>query len=257
MTQAALKQASAPQEVLRADNLHLRFGGVVAADGASLTAHAGERIAIIGPNGAGKTTFVNICTGYLTPQSGKVLFEGRDITGHKPRDIARGGIGRSFQLPQLFLENTVLDNLLIALAARESSWQPWRRLDRHPKAAEMYHMLEVIGLADAAGRLVRELPEGMRKLLDIAVALALKPRLIFMDEPTSGVSSREKFTIMDTLVRALDHSATTAIFVEHDMDVVSRYADRVAVWTGGRIALEGTPEVVLNDPDVQKNVIGV
>lgn len=243
--------------VLKADDLRLRFGGVVAADGASLCAHAGERIAIIGPNGAGKTTFVNICTGYLTPQSGRVEFEGRNITGMKPRAIARGGIGRSFQLPQLFLENSVIENLLIALAAREGSWKPWMRLDRHPQADEMRDMLRVIGLSAQADRLVRELPEGMRKLIDIALALALKPRLIFMDEPTSGVSSREKFSIMDTLVRALDHTSTTAIFVEHDMDVVSRYADRVAVWTGGRIALEGTPEVVLNDPDVRKNVIGV
>ncbi|OYW58125.1 MAG: hypothetical protein B7Z40_23225 [Bosea sp. 12-68-7] len=127
----------------------------------------------------------------------------------------------------------------------------------HPKADEMRDMLEVIGLSGVGDRPVRELPEGMRKLIDIALALALKPRLVFMDEPTSGVSSREKFSIMDTLVRALDHSATTAIFVEHDMDVVSRYADRVAVWTGGKIALEGTPEHVLNDPDVRKNVIGV
>ncbi|OYX69533.1 MAG: ABC transporter ATP-binding protein [Rhizobiales bacterium 32-66-11] len=245
------------QIVLKAENLRLRFGGVVAADGASLTAHAGERIAIIGPNGAGKTTFVNICTGYLKPQSGAVIFEGKDITQLAPRTIARGGIGRSFQLPQLFLDNTVFENLLLALSAREGTWRPWMRLDRHPKADEMRDMLEVIGLSSVGDRPVRELPEGMRKLIDIALALALKPRLVFMDEPTSGVSSREKFSIMDTLVRALDHSATTAIFVEHDMDVVSRYADRVAVWTGGKIALEGTPEHVLNDPDVRKNVIGV
>ena len=243
--------------ILEARNLRINFEGVAAADDASLSIASGQRMAIIGPNGAGKTTFVNICTGYLTPQSGSVLFEGRDITGVAPRRIARGGIGRSFQLPQLFLENTVIENLLVALAAREGIWNAWMPLDRHPKRGEMFELLKVIGLVDVAHRPARELPEGMRKLIDIAMALALKPRLIFMDEPTSGVSSKEKFAIMDIVVRALQHNATTAVFVEHDMDVVSRYADKVAVWSGGRISLEGTPDEVLNDPDVRKNVIGV
>lgn len=243
--------------VLEARNLSLCFGGVAAADNASLSVFSGQRVAIIGANGAGKTTFVNICTGYLRPQSGSVLFEGRDITGATPRRIAKGGIGRSFQLPQLFLASTVIENLLVALAAREGIWNAWTPLERHPKRSEMLELLEVIGLGDAAHRPTRELPEGMRKLIDIAMALALKPRLIFMDEPTSGVSSKEKFAIMDILVRALQHSATTAIFVEHDMDVVSRYADKVAVWSGGRISLEGRPDDVLNNPNVRKDLIGV
>lgn len=243
--------------VLKAENLCLRFGGVIAADNASLTVFAGERIAIIGPNGAGKTTFINMCTGYLTPNSGSVTFEGRELTGAAPREIVRKGIGRSFQLPQLFLENTVMQNILVAFSAREQSWFPWMRLDRHPKADEMSDLLSVIGLGDVADRPARELPEGMRKLIDVAMALALKPRLIFMDEPTSGVSSHEKFSIMDTLAKALDREATTAVFVEHDMDVVSRYANRVAVWMGGKIALEGPPEHVLKDESVLKNVIGI
>lgn len=242
--------------VLRADNLRLSFGGVTAADGACLEARADERIAIIGPNGAGKTTFVNICTGYLKPQSGVVEFHGRNITGMAPRSIVRLGVGRSFQIPQLFLDNTVRENLLLALAARERSWKPWIPLAKDPKAAEIDELLEVIGLGHTANRAVRELPEGMRKLIDIAAALVLNPKLIFMDEPTSGVSSHEKFEIMDTLTRALKHRSTTAIFIEHDMDVVSRYADRVAVWSTGKITLEGSPDFVLNHPDVIKNVIG-
>ncbi|MDF2995232.1 MAG: transporter related protein [Xanthobacteraceae bacterium] len=243
--------------ILQARNLRLSFGGVAAADDASLSIANGQRMAIIGPNGAGKTTFVNICTGYLKPQSGAVLFEGRDITGLAPRRIAREGIGRSFQLPQLFLDNTVMENLLMAVAAREGIWNPWVRLERHPKRGEMFELLEVIGLIDVAHRIARELPEGMRKLIDIAMALALKPRLIFMDEPTSGVSTTEKFAIMDIVVRALQHNATTAVFVEHDMDVVSRYADKVAVWSDGRISREGAPDEVLKDPYVLENVIGV
>ncbi|MEN5082404.1 ABC transporter ATP-binding protein [Bosea sp. TWI1241] len=243
--------------ILEADDLNLRFGGVQAAAGATLTVRANERIAIIGPNGAGKTTFINLCTGYLKPQSGRVIFDGRDVTRLSPRAITRLGIGRSFQIPQLFLDNTVIDNLLLALSAREGSWSPFLVMERHPKAEEMWELLELVGLRDIGDRVVRELPEGMRKLIDIAVALALEPKLIFMDEPTSGVSSTEKFQVMDTLTRVLDARATTAVFVEHDMDVVARYANRVAVWSGGRIALEGTPEEVLNHPDVLETVIGV
>ncbi|WP_376986230.1 ABC transporter ATP-binding protein [Bosea sp. R86505] len=243
--------------ILEARDLELRFGGVLAANGASLKVRANERIAIIGPNGAGKTTFINLCTGYLKPQSGRVVFAGQDVTGLSPRTIARRGIGRSFQIPQLFTDNTVMENLLLALSAREGTWSPFLRLDRHPKRVEMTALLDSVGLRDTAERLVRELPEGMRKLIDIAVALALDPKLIFMDEPTSGVSSSEKFQVMDTLTRALDARATTAIFVEHDMDVVARYASRVAVWSGGRIALEGTPDEILNHPEVRETVIGV
>ncbi|KQU50691.1 ABC transporter ATP-binding protein [Bosea sp. Leaf344] len=243
--------------ILEARDLQLRFGGVQAAAGASLTVRADERIAIIGPNGAGKTTFINLCTGYIKPESGSVVFAGRDITALSPRAITRLGIGRSFQIPQLFIENTVMENLLLALSAREGSWSPFLRLDRHPKIDEMWALLDIVGLKQTGHRIVRELPEGMRKLIDIAVALALEPKLIFMDEPTSGVSSHEKFQVMDTLTRALDARATTAIFVEHDMDVVARYASRVAVWSGGRIALEGTPDEILNHPEVLETVIGV
>ena len=242
--------------LLSAENLQLSFGGVVAANSASLSVRAHERIAIIGPNGAGKTTFINMCTGYLKPQGGRVVFAGRDITALAPRTITRAGIGRSFQIPQLFIDNTVIENLLLALSAREKTWRPWLRLDRHPKQDEMWTLLEQIALRDVGERVVRELPEGMRKLVDIAVALALDPKLIFMDEPTSGVSSSEKFAVMDTLTRALEHRAATAVFVEHDMDVVERYASRVAVWSGGRIAAEGPPEAILKDPEVLKNVVG-
>lgn len=243
--------------ILEARELELRFGGVQAAAGASLKVYANERIAIIGPNGAGKTTFINLCTGYLKPQAGRVFFAGRDVTALSPRAITRLGIGRSFQIPQLFLENTVIENLLLALSARENTWSPFLKLTSHPRSDEMWALLDIVGLKDIGHRIVRELPEGMRKLIDIAVALALEPKLIFMDEPTSGVSSHEKFQVMDTLTRALDARATTAIFVEHDMDVVARYASRVVVWSGGRIALEGTPEEILNHPEVRETVIGV
>ena len=243
--------------ILEADDLHLRFGGVQAANGASLKVAANERIAIIGPNGAGKTTFINLCTGYLKPQSGRVVFNGQDVTRLSPQAITRLGIGRSFQIPQLFLDNTMIENLLLALSAREGSWSPFLAQQRHPKADEMWALLDLVELKATGNRIVRELPEGMRKLIDIAVALALEPKLIFMDEPTSGVSSTEKFQVMDTLTRVLDARATTAVFVEHDMDVVARYANRVLVWTAGKIMAEGHPDVVFKDERVLQSVVGV
>lgn len=243
--------------LLEARNLCIRFGGVQAADGVDLDVRDGERLAIIGPNGAGKTTFLNICTGYLTPAAGSVRFRGRDITALAPRAITRMGIARAFQSPQLFHEQCVLDNLLLAAAARERAWNPFGPLRERPERDEMVALLELFGLAAHAASMVDELPEGTRKLVDIAVALALRPQLLLMDEPTSGVSSEEKFRIMDLLVHALEVQGVTSVFVEHDMDVVERYADRVAVWSSGRIQSEGPPGAVLTDPAVMRDVIGV
>jgi branched-chain amino acid transport system ATP-binding protein len=237
--------------------VQIRFGGVVAADGVNLAVEAGERLAIIGPNGAGKTTFLNIATGYLKPSDGRVRFDGTDITGRTPRAITRLGIARAFQIPQLFLEHTALENMLLAAAARERLWRPLAALDRIAQRDEMLALLDLVGVAHVADRRAGELPEGTRKLVDIALALALRPKLLLLDEPTSGVASGEKFQIMDTLVRALDRRDVTAVFVEHDMDVVTRYAHRVAVWNAGLVQLVGTPAEVLADPEVRREVVGV
>ncbi|MFO7920478.1 MAG: ATP-binding cassette domain-containing protein [Nioella sp.] len=189
--------------LLETKGLEIRFGGVVAADNITLQIDAGRNLAIIGPNGAGKTTFLNICTGWLKPAKGKVYFEGRDVTPLSPRQITRRGVARAFQIPQLFTEHTALENLLIAAAARDRLRNPIRALkDRHQRA-EMMHLLDLINCTDVAHRQVDELSEGQRKLIDIAVALALKPKLLLMDEPTSGVASSEKFDVMEILVKAL------------------------------------------------------
>jgi branched-chain amino acid transport system ATP-binding protein len=243
--------------LLSAAGLEIRFGGVVAADGITLDVFAGDILAIIGPNGAGKTTFLNICTGYLKPQAGTVTFKGRDILGASPRAITRLGIARAFQIPQLFGEQTVLENMLLAAASQARRFAPFTRLEDIPERRDVEHLLELVGCADVAGRIAFELPEGQRKLVDIALALALKPEVLLMDEPTSGVASAEKFAIMDTLVAALNERDVTSVFVEHDMDVVSRYASRVAVWSSGRIQSEGPPDAVLKDPEVVRTVIGV
>jgi len=243
--------------LLEAEDLHINFGGVQAAGGISLTVESGERLAIIGPNGAGKTTFINICTGYLKPQQGRVRFRDAEITARPPRAITRLGIARSFQIPQLFAEHTVLENLLLGAAVRDRAWRPWWRLSGLGQRAEMLELLALFELQTVAGQTIAGLPEGVRKLVDIALALALRPQLLLMDEPTSGVSSQEKFTVMDTLDRVLRERGVTAVFVEHDMEVVSRYAHRVAVWSGGRIQALGPPDTVLNDPAVRADVIGL
>ena len=243
--------------LLEARDLQIQFGGVVAASGVNLDVMEGENLAIIGPNGAGKTTFLNLCTGYLKPAAGIVRFLGNTITAHSPRSITRLGIARAFQIPQLFVEHSVLDNLLLAAAVRERLWNPFRRLASLPQRDEMLGLLELVGAANDAGQPVGELPEGKRKLIDIALALALKPRLLLMDEPTSGVASAEKFQVMDILSHALASRRVTAVFVEHDMEVVRRYANRVAVWNAGAITHVGEPDEVLNDPDVRRAVIGL
>lgn len=242
--------------LLEAKGLEIRFGGVVAADGVDIAIHQGRNLAIIGPNGAGKTTFLNICTGYIKPSVGSVHFEGVDITKKSPREITRMGVARAFQMPQLFHEHTALENLLIAAAAREKRWSRFSSLSDMPERAEMLHLLELVNCEKIADRPVNELPEGQRKLIDIAVALALRPTLILMDEPTSGVASSEKFGVMDILTRALAEAEVTAVFVEHDMGIVEKYADEVAVWSSGAIQVRGAPAEILEHPDVIRDVIG-
>jgi branched-chain amino acid transport system ATP-binding protein len=242
--------------ILAARGIEIRFGGVVAADGIDLDIYERENLAIIGPNGAGKTTFLNICTGYLQPQAGSVRFGELELLGRRPRVITRLGIARAFQIPQLFSEHTVLENLLIAAAVRERKWNPFRALSAIPQKREMMELLELVDCAGIADRPAAELAEGQRKLVDIAIALALKPKLLLLDEPTSGVASADKFRIMEILIAALRQQDVSSVFVEHDMEVVMRYASRVAVWSEGKIQMIGAPDVVMNNPDVIRTVIG-
>lgn len=243
--------------VLQAENLGKRFGAVVAADDVSVAIPAGQRVCLIGSNGAGKTTFVNMVTGYLKPSSGIIRLGGEDITGLNPRQIAQRGVCRSFQIPQLCLELTSLENILVALTvARQGALSFWRNAYDAELCDEADAMLERFGLADHADRQVAELPGGVRKLLDIAMALCRSPRLILLDEPTSGVSVDEKFPMMDTVLKAMDGESLTTVFVEHDMDIVSAYAERVLAFYSGRIIADGAPAEVIADPDVRRYVTG-
>ncbi len=241
---------------ISAIGIEKRFGAVVAATEISLDVPVGQKVSLIGSNGAGKTTFVNMLTGYIRPDKGRILLHGEDIAGLPPREIARLGIARSFQIPQLFKELSVTDNMLVAIASQAgalSSWKPARNAKALARADELLRRFD---LAAHAQRKVAELPGGVRKLLDIAMALTRQPRVLLLDEPTSGVSAEEKFPMMETVMRALSQEAMTVLFVEHDMDIVERFSDRVAAFYSGRIIADGHPDEVLAHPDVQRHVTG-
>lgn len=245
---------SAP--LLWTQNLNLSFGGVVAADNINFELNTGERLAVIGQNGAGKTTFINICTGFLKPDSGQVFFNGHNITQKEPRHIVRLGLGRSFQLPQLFLDHSVRQCLEISAAGRLERLPLFTPLSDAVDKHEIEDTLNLVGLHHRSHELASALPEGQRKLLDVAMALMLHPKLMIMDEPTSGVASDDKMALMDTVMQALAERQVTSWFVEHDIDIVSRYATRVAAWIAGRVAADGPPEEVLSNLQIKREVLG-
>ena len=242
--------------LLQTRGLSISFGGVVAADEINFELRQGERLAVIGANGAGKTTFINMVTGYIKPSAGQINFDGKDITGLSPRKIVEHGVGRTFQLPQLFLEQTVKESLELAVAARSGQMRMFKPLAECVESTEIEAMLEMVGLSARANDLCSSLPEGHRKLLDIAMALVLRPKLIIMDEPTSGVASNEKHPLMATIMRALDEQNVTAMFVEHDVDIVKEYATRVTAWISGRITADGLPSDVLSNEEVRTVILG-
>jgi branched-chain amino acid transport system ATP-binding protein len=246
---------SAP--ILEVAGLEKRFGGLVAARDINVALAEGEVVGVIGANGAGKTTFVNMVTGYLKPTAGTIRFRGRDITHMPPREVTRIGICRSFQVPQVFGSLTVLENVMVALGIADPeglSW--WRPLERSERTARARALLDRYGIGDAAGREVRLLPQGVRKLLDVAMATVSGPQILMLDEPTSGISVEEKYDVMERLMTALRAERTTVLFVEHDMEVVARYAGRVLAFYDGRVIADGPPDAVLVDAEVRRYVVG-
>jgi branched-chain amino acid transport system ATP-binding protein len=241
--------------VLEVRNLSKRFGSVVAAADINVSVSRGERLGLIGTNGAGKTTFVNMVTGYVAPSSGSIALEGHDITGQPPRMINRAGISRSFQIPQLFLTLTTEENLIAALgAANGYGVRPFRKMDAELEQ-KLEELLERFELTGHRGQLVSHLSGGVRKLIDIAIAVTRRPKVLLLDEPTSGVSSEQKFELMNIVMDALDDDVTV-LFVEHDMDIVSRYARRVLAFFEGAIIADDVPEVALADSAVKAYIVG-
>lgn len=250
--------------LLDAQGLCKSFGAVTAAYGISISVERDSVVGLIGTNGAGKTTFINMVTGYLKPDTGTIRFKDRDITPLGPREITKLGICRSFQIPQLYDSLPVIENLVVALGILQHNSRK-SLFARGPKGVPGYGVsvpvaadavLHRFGLAEHRDKLAGTLPEGLRKLLDVAVALAARPEVLILDEPTSGVSSDEKFAIMDTVMNAARSEGATILFVEHDMEIVSRYSQRVVAFYEGRVLADGAPTEVLGDKDVRKYIVG-
>ena len=245
--------------LLVARDIVMHYGDVQVLHGVSLTVREGEFVSIIGPNGAGKTTLVNVLTGLLRPTSGSVLFKGRDVAGVGPVRLAALGMARSFQLVNVFPGLSVAETLAVPTLARlgrggRALAALARQRDVADSAAEM---AELFGLADKLDRPARTLPQGDKKLLDVASAFALRPDVILMDEPTSGVSTRDKTAIMETLVQAARRLGVKAIIqVEHDMDIVFAYSDRIVALHQGRVLADAAPDTLRADDEVVATVLG-
>jgi len=234
-------------------DLRREFGGIKALAGVSLKVAQGERRAIIGPNGAGKTTLFNVLTGELEPTAGEVRLAGENVTGRRPHELARRGVGRMYQRNELFDPLLARENVAIAVAAAAGPYRPFRS----PPPSELVaadELLERVGLGGRQATPARALSHGERRQLELAVALARRPRVLLLDEPTAGMSPTETARITE-LIASLDRSLTLVI-VEHDMDVVFRLAERITVLHEGRVIAEGTPAQVRGDTLVNEVYLG-
>jgi branched-chain amino acid transport system ATP-binding protein len=245
--------------ILEATGLKKLYGEFCALDGVSLGVAAGEFVSIVGPNGAGKSTLINILTGVTRPNAGSVRFKDREVGGIGPARLARLGVARSFQLVQVFPDLTVLETLQAAVVARLGRGSRlFSSLARDREVQEgALEVAELFGLGDERHVPARQLPQGDKKLLDIASAFALKPEIILLDEPTSGVSTADKTAIMDTLVAASKRVGIKAIVqVEHDMDIVFAYSDRIIALHQGKVLADAAPAAIVSDQRVMDTVIG-
>lgn len=243
--------------ILEVNDLQKTFGAVVAAKDINVTISEHETIGVIGANGAGKTTFVNMVTGYMEPTAGQIKFLGQDILGLQPRDITCRGISRSFQVPQVFMSETVFENLLMAYAIFEDTGLDMLKpVMSEERAARVDDHLNRYQIADYRNAIASTLPQGVRKLLDIAMAAVRSPKLLMLDEPTSGISVEEKFPLMDIIMDALKQENTTVLFIEHDMEIVERYVARVLAFYQGEIVCDAPTEEAMVDEKVREFVIG-
>jgi branched-chain amino acid transport system ATP-binding protein len=244
--------------LLETAGLTKRFGALRAVDAVDFRVEKGEFLSLVGSNGAGKTTLVNLISAQLMPDTGRILFEGRDITAASVAERIRAGIARSFQLVNLFDGLSVIDNVALSIFTRDGKARRlWSLADRDREvAAEAIDVLRLFGLDKKRSLLAGGLAQGERKLLDVAVAYALKPKILFLDEPTSGVGTRDKAQIMDTVAAVVRAGHGTAVVIEHDMDIVFTYSDRVVVMHEGAMLADGAPAAIRANPDVAAVLLG-
>jgi branched-chain amino acid transport system ATP-binding protein len=243
---------------LETQKLTKYFGDTHAVDKVDFQIGEGEVISLIGSNGAGKTSLVNLISGLLTPDSGQIIFRGQDVTKQSVQDRIKAGIARSFQIVNLFDELTVVDNVALSIFSREGKTRWFFKLADHDHGVwdQAHDILRQFGLDLKARQLAGGISQGERKLLDVAVAYALKPRLLFLDEPTSGVSTREKAPIMDVISSIVRSHRITAVVIEHDMDIIFKYSDRIVVMHQGVVLASGTPEEIRSNESVKDAVFG-
>ena len=242
--------------MLAVEGLRKSFGGVDAVRDVSFRVSAGEMLALIGPNGAGKSTCFDMVGGQLRPDGGRVRLDGRDITGLAPRAVWRRGVGRTFQVTATFASMTVAENVQMALVSRAGEvWRPWRAA-RHLHRGEAQDLLRPLGLADQAERAAGLLAYGDLKRLELAMALASKPSLLLMDEPTAGMAPSERAALMALVRTAASRQGLAVLFTEHDMDVVFGTADRIVVLDRGALIAEGDGASVRADPRVREVYLG-
>jgi branched-chain amino acid transport system ATP-binding protein len=244
--------------LLETAQLRKSFGETRAVDGVEFSVEQGEVLALVGSNGAGKTSLVNLISGLLQPDSGTIAFQGRDITHLSVYDRIKAGIARSFQLVNLFDQLTAFENVRLSILSRQGKTHRLLRLVNRDQGVrqEALETLDRFGLEEKANILAGGLAQGERKLLDVAVAYALRPAFLLLDEPTSGVSTREKSTIMDTIAGVVESDGITAVIIEHDMDVVFTYAARIVVMHQGRILADGTPAEIRQNDEVAQTLLG-
>ncbi|ETN89158.1 MULTISPECIES: ABC transporter ATP-binding protein [Thermus] len=242
--------------ILRAEGLSKAFGRLLAVSGVNLEVAAGSIHAIIGPNGAGKSTLFDLLSGAKRPDRGRVYFLDKEITHIAVEERIRLGLSRTFQVPQVFTNLTARENLIIALEAAHSlSSYPWPRKSRFLEE-EASALLERLGLEEQASRLVGELAHGDQRLVEIGLALCLRPKLLLLDEPTAGMSDAETWRTVQTLKSLHREEGLTLLFIEHDMAVVFGIADRVTVLHLGEVLAEGTPDEIAKDEKVQAAYLG-
>ena len=244
--------------LLETRGLLKQFGEFRAVDSVDFRVQEGEVLALIGSNGAGKTTLVNLISGLLRADAGHIVFRGQDVTQQTVHQRIAAGIARSFQLVNLFDQLSALDNVALAIFSRQGKTRKlWALAEAdRPVWQEAMDILQVFRMEAKARMLAGGLAQGERKLLDVAIAYALKPKLLFLDEPTSGVSTREKAPIMDTISAVVRSEGISAAIIEHDMDVVFSYSDRIVAMHQGTILADGTPDQIRRDEKVLTTLIG-